>query len=611
MLTYAENLDETSVPDAGDYALAGTAVAVDAVDSVSGNTVTLGLDAEVTEDETGITLDYTAGVNPVRDVAENEAANLNDYAVTNNSTVPGGPPPDVTAPQRVGNPVIASDGLSIAVTYDETLAGVPVAGDVTLGGTPVVANSSTGAGTTVWTIGVDSPIYPSETVTLTTANGPTDAAANEAATMSGQATANNSTAKIETFIDTLFASDAAYAKFLPRRARQYVGFACGGGGEGDNNANNSASGGGGACATTAIAAGSAVTTADIVVGAAGTGGVNGGATATDGADITVTENAALILRAKAGTRGIHGASPTAGTGGLAASCVGDSARSGGNGTTGATAQTGGGGAGSSTAASGTTAGDPDGGQAGNANQNSGTGGSVATTGTLGNNGGAGRLEATISRLATAGYPYIGAMTRNRDSAAGTTRNITIPSGSGGSLIVIGGSSADTDASISGWTEFLDAANAATTGRCFVFAIDATGSESVALVTAASTRCWWVVIRVLDGKPIDNWSLSSGAGSAAADPPSHTRTGGSAGSPGSVACLGLCGFSSRLSSSGAGDVRGFPTGFEGVISPGGSTSGSDGAVAFVRETNSAKNPGAFTMNNASNRSFTLDVPWVGS
>ena len=91
-LTYNEALDDTSEPAAGDGVLSGTSSATDSV-NVTGSTVVWTLDTPVFEGET-VTFDYTPGVNPIRDVAENDAAALSDQAVTNNSTVPAMIVPD-------------------------------------------------------------------------------------------------------------------------------------------------------------------------------------------------------------------------------------------------------------------------------------------------------------------------------------------------------------------------------------------------------------------------------------------------------------------------------------------------------------------------------------
>ena len=88
VLTYNEALDATSTPAAGDYAVtvAGGNRSVSAV-QVSGSTVTLTLASAVTQGQ-AVTVSYTAGVNPVQDLADNPAAALLDRVVTNETPAP-------------------------------------------------------------------------------------------------------------------------------------------------------------------------------------------------------------------------------------------------------------------------------------------------------------------------------------------------------------------------------------------------------------------------------------------------------------------------------------------------------------------------------------------
>ena len=89
-LTYDEALDTTSVPAAGDFTVEVDGAEINLANTnpvaVSGMTVTLTLASAVTSGQT-VTLDYTAGTNPIRDLAGNNASNLPDQAVTN--TTPG------------------------------------------------------------------------------------------------------------------------------------------------------------------------------------------------------------------------------------------------------------------------------------------------------------------------------------------------------------------------------------------------------------------------------------------------------------------------------------------------------------------------------------------
>jgi hypothetical protein len=86
VMTYDEPLDETSVPATTDYSVSGTSAGISSL-VVSGSTVTHTMDDTIKQGETVLST-YTAGVNPVRDLAENNAANLVNQATTNNSTVP-------------------------------------------------------------------------------------------------------------------------------------------------------------------------------------------------------------------------------------------------------------------------------------------------------------------------------------------------------------------------------------------------------------------------------------------------------------------------------------------------------------------------------------------
>ena len=88
-LSYDEALDGNSTPANGDYTVtvAGTDQMPTNVE-VSGSAVTLTLGTAATSGQ-AVTLDYTAGTNPVQDAAGNDAADLGDEAVTNNSALLG------------------------------------------------------------------------------------------------------------------------------------------------------------------------------------------------------------------------------------------------------------------------------------------------------------------------------------------------------------------------------------------------------------------------------------------------------------------------------------------------------------------------------------------
>lgn len=134
-LTYSESLDETSVPAAEDFALAGTSAAVDSVD-VDGATVVITLDNPVVSGET-ITIDYTPGTNKIQDLTPRHALALDGQAVTNN-----------TAPLIVSAEI---DGDTVVLTYDSDLdeTSTPAGTDFSLGGItegtidPVVVDGAT------------------------------------------------------------------------------------------------------------------------------------------------------------------------------------------------------------------------------------------------------------------------------------------------------------------------------------------------------------------------------------------------------------------------------------------------------------------------------------
>ncbi|MYD93785.1 MAG: hypothetical protein F4Y02_08845, partial [Chloroflexi bacterium] len=89
VLTYDEDLKESSVPAPGDYTVRadGTGVAVSNV-AVSGRTVTLTLAVAVGRGQ-AVTLDYTPGSSPVEDAAGNDAALLTGQVVPNETPQPG------------------------------------------------------------------------------------------------------------------------------------------------------------------------------------------------------------------------------------------------------------------------------------------------------------------------------------------------------------------------------------------------------------------------------------------------------------------------------------------------------------------------------------------
>ena len=124
-LTYGEALDEGSRPAPGDFTVQvdGSGRSVSGV-SVSGRVVTLTLASVVAHDET-VTVSYSPGANPIRDVPGNDAEALSRKAVTNET-------PDTTSP-TVSSVEIPStppdnrdtyaigDVIEVTVTFSETV----------------------------------------------------------------------------------------------------------------------------------------------------------------------------------------------------------------------------------------------------------------------------------------------------------------------------------------------------------------------------------------------------------------------------------------------------------------------------------------------------------
>ncbi len=113
VLTYGETLDAGSRPAAGDYTVSvngsTTEVTVSSV-ALSGSRITLTLSSAVVAGDV-VLVNYTRGTNPVQDSGGARAANLVDYAVTNNT------PPD----PPVYNDDGVVDGDTLTLTYDEAL----------------------------------------------------------------------------------------------------------------------------------------------------------------------------------------------------------------------------------------------------------------------------------------------------------------------------------------------------------------------------------------------------------------------------------------------------------------------------------------------------------
>lgn len=231
-----------------------------------------------------------------------------------------------------------------------------------------------------------------------------------------------------------------------------------------------------------------------------------------------------VVVAKGGLSGTNG-----GAGGTAAASTGDTKFSGGNGTAGAGSVAGGGGAGEAAAGvlgiggantGGTSNANADGRMLGAA------GGSSAGSGRAGARG---EFRATYYAPATVGFPRVDQETFGRDAANGTTRNITLPSGSGGRLMCVVCSDGVPTISMSGWTQVGTQTNGAgSTHAIAVFRRDSDGSDgsNIAIATSATERVAWYVVRLQNagsGIELTGTALSS----TNADCPNHTPSGGSA------------------------------------------------------------------------------------
>ena len=124
-LTYSEPLGGSSTPEAGDFTVTGgdRARTVTRV-SVSGSTVVLTLDTAAEHLEAGIQVSYTPGMNPIRDVAGNQAEGLSQVRVTNET--PDTTPPEVESLAVSSNPgsdqtYAAGDEIEVTVTFSETV----------------------------------------------------------------------------------------------------------------------------------------------------------------------------------------------------------------------------------------------------------------------------------------------------------------------------------------------------------------------------------------------------------------------------------------------------------------------------------------------------------
>ena len=242
-------------------------------------------------------------------------------------------------------------------------------------------------------------------------------------------------------------------------------------------------------------------------------GLAGGAANTNAADATF---ATTTVVAKGGLSGTNG-----GTGGAAASGTGDVKFSGGTGAAGTGNTTGGGGAGSAGNGAAGSGGAPDGGwqtTIAAAGRLIGNGGGSSAAAQLA--GARGEFRSTYQVAATAGFPRRGMHTLGRDAANGTTRNLSLPSGSGGRLIVFVVSDGAATITMTNWTALAQVTEGTSQCAMRAFHFDASSADPVdlAIATSASEKVSWVCIRYFSaGAP--TWTTASGS-STNANAPSH-------------------------------------------------------------------------------------------
>ena len=205
VLTYNESLDSSNLPGASDFTVKvdGEAVTISTV-GVRVREVRLGLGGAVTEHQ-GVTVAYTDpttgdDANAIQDRAGNDAADLAETTVTNESTID-----DEVAP-GFSSATISSDGNTITLTYDEILKGDagPATTDfaIKVEGETRSVSSVTVSGPDVH-LRLSSPVTAAQSVVVSyfdpttgdDANAIQDRAGNDAADLIDQEITNTSTAQ--------------------------------------------------------------------------------------------------------------------------------------------------------------------------------------------------------------------------------------------------------------------------------------------------------------------------------------------------------------------------------------------------------------------------------
>ena len=199
VLTWDETLRDDSGPAAGDFAVtvAGSSRSVSGV-AVAGSAVRLTLASAVTAGQT-VTVSYTKGTNPLKDLASNDAPGLTDQAVTNNTAPPDEPTLSIAD-------AAASEGSNVSFTVTLSAAAADVTAtwtaSIETGDTAVAADlGSTTTGTVTVSMGnttgtftvstvEDSTVEVDETFTVTLSSPSSNAQLSSTAA-TAQGTINN------------------------------------------------------------------------------------------------------------------------------------------------------------------------------------------------------------------------------------------------------------------------------------------------------------------------------------------------------------------------------------------------------------------------------------
>ena len=200
VLTHAEDLDTGSTPAPGAYTVKVNGSAGPAVTSVAVDvrTVTLTLATPAVTAGQTVTVDYTPGSSPLRDVSRLDAPAFEDFEVGNDS------PRDETPPVPVSAEV-PSTGDVLTLTFNEDLDiaadRLPPASAFTVeaaGGTVAVQSVAIGTDVDNFVLSLSRPIEDDQTVTVSyevpgTGTVIADTAGNEAVAFEDFAVTNNST----------------------------------------------------------------------------------------------------------------------------------------------------------------------------------------------------------------------------------------------------------------------------------------------------------------------------------------------------------------------------------------------------------------------------------